>query len=271
MKRALEEDIGSGDLTTKAIIPEKTKGLALITAKEEGVLAGIEVARLVFESVDRKLQFLPEMKEGERFESGKVITQIRGSARSCLSSERVALNFLQRLSGIATRTAKYVKAVEGTQAKILDTRKTTPGLRILEKYSVRVGGGENHRYGLFDQILVKESHIDAAGGIREAVERLKEKNGGGAFIEVEVRSLRGVKEALVVGVSRIMLDNMNLKRIQEAVDLVNGEVELEVSGQVTLGVVRKIAKTGVNYISVGALTHSVKAVDISMRHRTIGK
>ncbi len=271
VERALKEDIGSGDLTTKAIIPERAKGLALLTAKEDGVLAGVEVARLVFESVDGRLQYLPEMRDGDRLGYGNVIAQIRGFARSLLTGERVALNFLQRLSGVATLTAQYVEAVEGTRAKVLDTRKTTPGLRILEKYAVRIGGGENHRFGLYDQILIKENHIDSAGGIREAVESIKEKNGGGVFIEVEVNFLRGVKEALAAGVHRIMLDNMDLKSIQEVVNFVEGEVEIEVSGQVTLESIRKIAETGVDYISVGALTHSARAMDISMRLRKIGK
>ncbi|MCH7760326.1 carboxylating nicotinate-nucleotide diphosphorylase [candidate division TA06 bacterium] len=271
VERALKEDIGSGDLTTKAIIPERAKGLALLTAKEDGVLAGVEVARLVFESVDGRLQYLPEMRDGDRLGYGKVIAQIRGSARSLLTGERVALNFLQRLSGVATLTAQYVEAVEGTRAKVLDTRKTTPGLRILEKYAVRIGGGENHRFGLYDQILIKENHIDSAGGIREAVESIKEKNGGVVFIEVEVNSLRGAKEALAAGVHRIMLDNMDLKSIQEVVNFVEGEVEIEVSGQVTLESIRKIAETGVDYISVGALTHSARAMDISLRLRKIGK
>ena len=277
VRGALEEDVGSGDLTTNAIVSERMRGLGVIVAKEEGILAGIEVARLVFECVDPSLQFIHEMKDGERLVSGEVIAQIRGSARSCLTGERVALNFLQRLSGIATLTSQYVEAIRETGAEILDTRKTAPGLRILERYAVRVGGGKNHRYGLFDQILIKDSHIEAAQGIRRAVETIKEKDGGGNFIEVEVRTLLGVREALEAGVHRIMLDNMDIEEIRKAVQIIRNtewgmeDVEIEVSGRVTLETVREIALTGVDYISVGALTHSPRALDISMRFRKIGK
>jgi nicotinate-nucleotide pyrophosphorylase (carboxylating) len=272
---ALQEDVGTGDLTSKALVPEGMRGLAVIVTKERGILAGIDIAKLVFECVDEKLDFIHEMRDGDKFTSGRVIAQIRGSARSCLVGERVALNFLQRLSGIATFTSKYVEAVRGTRARIMDTRKTTPALRMLEKYAVRVGGGENHRFGLYDQILIKENHIDAAMGIGNAVTSIKESNGQRIFIEIEVSVLSGVKEALKAGVNRIMLDNMDIKRIREAVTLIRNAdsmgLEIEVSGNVTLETVREIAETGVDIISVGALTHSARALDISMRLRRIGK
>jgi nicotinate-nucleotide pyrophosphorylase (carboxylating) len=272
---ALQEDVGPGDLTTKALVPEGLRGLAVIVTKESGILAGLDIAKLVFECVDGDLKFIHEMKDGDKLTSGRVIAQIRGSARSCLVGERVALNFLQRLSGIATITSKYVEAVRETRAKIMDTRKTTPALRKLEKYAVRVGGGENHRFGLYDQILIKENHIDVARGIGNAVTSIKEKNGQRIFIEVEVSTLSGVKEALKAGVNRIMLDNMILKKVREAVTLIRDEystgLEIEVSGNVTLETVREIAETGVDFISVGALTHSARALDFSMRLRRIGK
>ncbi len=266
---ALKEDIGEGDITTGLSIPEEAIGLAVITAKEDGILAGIEVARLVFETVDPDLAFKAEIGDGETLSYGAAIAQIRGRARSCLTAERVALNFLQRMSGIATLTNRFVEAVEGTNAVIVDTRKTTPNLRYLEKYSVGAGGGENHRFGLYDAVLVKENHIAIAGSVTQAVENIRAANTGKIRIQVEVRDLSALREALSLGVERIMLDNMPLEGIREAVELAGGSSELEASGRVTLETVREIAETGIDYISIGALTHSAPAVDMSLRLRRL--
>ena len=270
VEAALGEDVGEGDITTNLTIPESTTGLGVIAAKDDGVLAGVEVARLVFESVDPTISFTPKLTDGEDLDYGTAVAEIRGKARGCLTGERVALNFLQRMSGIATLTAKFVKAVEGTRARIVDTRKTTPGLRYLEKYSVRVGGGENHRFGLYDGVLIKNNHIAAAGGVAQAVERIRAANTGKLPIEVEVRNLPTLKETLLLGVDRIMLDNMAIDKVKEAVEIARGKVELEVSGGVTLETVREIAETGVDYISIGSLTHSAPALDMSLRLRRLG-
>ncbi len=266
---ALKEDVGEGDITTGLAVSEKTASLAVIAAKEEGILAGVDVARLVFETVDPHLSFGAEIDDGGVLSYGAAIAQIRGKARSCLTAERVALNFLQRMSGIATLTNRFVKAVEGTDVVIVDTRKTTPGLRYLEKYSVCVGGGENHRFGLYDAVLVKENHIAVAGGIAQAVENIRAADTGKIPIEVEVRDLSALGEALSLGVERIMLDNMPLELIRQAVEITRGRSKLEVSGMVTLARIREIAETGVDYISIGALTHSAPAIDMSLRLRRL--
>lgn len=265
VEAALGEDVGKADITTSLTVGEACMALGVIAAKEDGVLAGVEVAKLVFETVASDLVFKAEMADGEYLSYGAAIAQIRGRARSCLTGERVALNFLQKMSGIATLTHAFVKAVEGTNVSIVDTRKTTPGLRYLEKYSVRVGGGENHRFGLYDAILIKHNHIAIAGGITQAVERIRDANTGNVPIEVEVGDLSGLREALSLGVERIMLDNMAVQTVREAVRIAGGRSELEVSGRVTLGNVREIAETGVRYISIGALTHSAPALDMSLR------
>lgn len=267
---ALKEDLGKGDITSAAIVPESMRGLALIFAQEEGVLAGSEVARIVFEAVDPAVEFTVRMRDGERFERGAVVATVMGSSRTCLAGERTALNFLQRLSGIATLTRRFVEAVAGTQAVILDTRKTTPGMRILEKYAVRVGGGANHRQGLFDMILIKDNHIQLIGSVTQAVQLALAKRGRRMLVEVEVKTINELREALALGVDRIMLDNMNVRQIAEAVQITAGRVKLEASGGIALDNVAQVAGTGVDYISVGELTHSAPALNLNMKIKSIG-
>lgn len=264
IKLALEEDIGPGDITANATIPKSLEAKAFILAKEEGLICGLEVARAVFKTVDSKIIFKKLVEDGEKVRAGKKIAEISGKAGKILTAERTALNFLQRLSGIATLTAKFVKRVKPYKSKILDTRKTTPGLRILEKYAVRVGGGKNHRFGLWDGILIKGNHIDLVG-LREAVKKAKKP---GKKVEVEARNLKEVKEALEAGADIIMLENMDLKTIKEGVKLIGKKALIEASGGVNLDNVREIAKTGVDWISIGRLTHSVKSLDMSLRIKT---
>lgn len=236
-------------------------------AKEEGVLAGIDVVCEVFKMLDPEIKFNKLLNDGDKFKNGMKLLEIYGSLRAILTGERTALNFLTHLSGIATLTSRFVEKVKGTKAKILDTRKTIPGLRELAKYAVKVGGGENHRFGLYDAVLIKDNHIAVAGGIREAVERVRKSylvSRSPSFIEVEVENLAQLREALSCDVDRIMLDNMNVEDIKKAVEITNGKVELEVSGGVNLDNVRKIAETGVDYISVGSITHSAKSIDMSL-------
>jgi nicotinate-nucleotide pyrophosphorylase (carboxylating) len=260
--RALAEDVGSGDVTTTTLVPADATGRATLTQKAPGVIAGLDVAQLVFHRLDENLRWHPHAHEGVWRESG-LVAEVAGSSRSILTGERVALNLLQRLSGVATLTARYVQAVEGTGARILDTRKTTPGLRALEKRAVRVGGGTNHRTGLFDAILVKENHSAMAGGVGEAT-RLALAAADGLPVEVECRTIDEVTQALGAGAPRILLDNMPNEMLEEAVAVTAGRAELEASGGVTLDTVRGIAETGVDFISVGALTHSAPALDISL-------
>lgn len=262
--RALAEDIGSGDITSDWTIPPDLHLKGDLVAKQVGVIAGLEVAALAFAAVDPGVQFTPLASDGDRVTRGTVVARVVGPARSILTAERTALNFLQRMSGIATDTRRFVDAVAGTRAVILDTRKTCPGLRLLDKWAVRLGGGQNHRTGLYDMVLIKDNHIAAAGGITQAVRKARERVPRGILIEVEVKSLAELDEALALGVDRIMLDNMSLDDIREAVRRTQGRVKLEVSGGVTLSTVTKIAATGVDYISVGALTHSPQALDISL-------
>jgi nicotinate-nucleotide pyrophosphorylase (carboxylating) len=228
------------------------------------VIAGLEVARLAFGLVDEQVQLKPLVADGEQVSTGQVVATIRGPGRGILSGERVALNFLQRMSGIATTTHRFVQAVAGTGAIILDTRKTAPGLRLLDKWAVRLGGGQNHRFGLYDMVLIKENHITAAGGIAEAVQAARNGSGRKLAVEVEVRDLAELQEAMSLEVDRILLDNMSLEEMREAVRLVRGRLPLEASGNVTLESAAAIAATGVDFISVGLLTHSVKALDISL-------
>jgi nicotinate-nucleotide pyrophosphorylase (carboxylating) len=263
IEHALAEDIGEGDLTTRAVVPEGAQARARINQKAPGVIAGVRVAQDVFQHVDPELVFIAHCPEGKWREEGAV-AEISGSAASILTAERVALNFLGRLSGVATLTARYVRAVEGTGARILDTRKTTPGLRELEKQAVRAGGGENHRRGLYDAILVKENHAALAGGVGEAARRANRAAGEGVPVEVECRSSAEIEEALDAGVGRILLDNMSLDELRAAVEMVAGRAELEASGGITLDRVRAVAETGVDFISVGALTHSARALDLSL-------
>jgi len=265
---ALMEDIGLGDLTSDATIGEMDIAACDILCKEDGILAGIDVAALVFRYCDLSITLAPHHIDGSPVSRGEVVATVDGNARAILRGERTALNFLQRMSGIATLTHRFVDAVSGTRAKITDTRKTVPGLRVLDKMAVRYGGGVNHRFGLDDMILIKDNHIAAAGGITEAVQRCRahlEAGGVTAPIEVETRSLDDVREALrCAGVKRIMLDNFLPDQMREAVDLIDHRAEVEASGGITLDNVRAVAQTGVDFISVGALTHSAKALDLSL-------
>lgn len=266
---AFAEDIGDGDHSTLCSIPETATGKARLLIKEEGILAGVEVARTVFNRFDKGLAVEVFINDGAHVKPGDVVFIVSGKVRSLLQTERLVLNIMQRMSGIATTTGKYVKLLEGTKTKVLDTRKTTPGMRMLEKQAVKIGGGENHRIGLFDMILLKDNHVDFAGGIENAIRRaqqyLKDKKKQLA-IEIEVRNFDELRQALAVGgVDRIMLDNFTPEQTAEAVRLVNGRVELESSGGITYETIRQYAECGVDYISVGALTHSVKSLDMSLK------
>ena len=264
--RALAEDVGDGDVTTAATVSEDARGRALITQKAPGVIYGVNVAVETFRALDASMAVERMVAEGEWRDGGPVL-RLEGSARAILTAERTALNFLQRLSGVATMAARYVREVSGTGATILDTRKTTPGLRALEKAAVAAGGATNHRFGLFDAILIKENHATAAGGVGEAV-RKAHAYAPGLSLEVECRDLAEVDEALEAGAGisgfRILLDNMSIEQMREAVQRVAGRAELEASGGVTPETLRAIAGTGVNFISVGALTHSAPALDLSL-------
>ncbi len=265
IERALAEDIGHGDITTEAAVDPEAEGKASVIAKQGFVLAGIEVFLEVFLALSPGVDFAVDHMDGDRIKKGETIAALSGPLAALLAGERVALNLLQRMSGIATLTARYVKAVEGTKVRILDTRKTTPGLRALEKYAVRVGGGYNHRFGLYDGALIKDNHIAAAGGIRKAVNAARKGIPHTLRIEVECEGMDDVKEALNAGADIIMLDNMDADSMRKAVRLINGRSLAEASGNMTLGRVRAVAWTGVDFISVGALTHSAPAVDISMK------
>lgn len=273
---ALREDfedpkglIPTGDHTTLSTIPADAENSAYAVAKESGVVAGIELATQIFAKIDSELVYEPIKKDGDRVDIGDIIFTVRGKSRSILQAERLVLNFMQRMSGIASLTYKYVKELEGTNTKILDTRKTTPNLRSFEKWAVKIGGGHNHRFGLYDMIMIKDNHIDFCGGIENAIksanEYLKEKD----FvipIEIETRSLDDVKKVLSIGnVTRIMLDNFAVKDVAKAVKLIDGKFETEASGGITLKTLRAYAETGVDYISSGALTHSYKSLDISLK------
>jgi nicotinate-nucleotide pyrophosphorylase (carboxylating) len=262
---ALAEDVGAGDATTRSTIPEDAVLAGSFLAKADGVIAGLEIAKAVFLEVHPDVRFEASVRDGAFVRTGEIFASVSGNGRALLTAERTVLNFLQRMSGIATATRMYVDAVKGTKAVILDTRKTAPGLRMLDKYAVRCGGGSNHRVGLFDMILIKDNHIDASGGISAAVAAVRSGADRSLPIEVECRTLDDVNEAVGLNVNRIMLDNMSLEKIREAVTVVGGRVPLEVSGNVTLATVRSIAETGIEYISVGALTHSVQALDISLK------
>lgn len=264
IERALREDIGSGDVTTDAICEPDQVGRAVIRTKEPCVVAGVPIAQMVFETLDSQLRFASRVRDGDRLNAGQIIAELDGRLRTILTGERTALNFLQRLSGIATATARYVEAVRDFSVKILDTRKTAPGLRIFDKYAVRVGGGQNHRMGLYDGVLIKTNHIRAAGGIAKAIERARRSAPTTLRIEVEVKNLKELQEALDAGADIIMLDNMSLEEMRQAVKIAHGRALLEASGGVNLENVREIAATGVDFISVGALTHSVKAIDMHL-------
>lgn len=266
---AFAEDIGDGDHTTLCSIPASAQGKARLLIKEEGILAGVEVAKEVFHKFDSSLQIEEFIADGAHVKPGDVAFVVSGKVQSLLQTERLVLNIMQRMSGIATVTNRYVKLLEGTKANVLDTRKTTPGMRMLEKEAVKIGGGVNHRIGLFDMILLKDNHVDFAGGIEKAIRGahnyLKEKNKS-LKIEIEVRNFDELNQALAVGgIDRIMLDNFTPEKTREAVKIVNGRVELESSGGITFETIRQYAETGVDYISVGALTHSVKSLDMSLK------
>lgn len=268
IRNALDEDVGSGDITTAALIPQGHVSSASLIAKEDFTLAGLPFAKRTFELVDANLKFRALKKEGSRVKAGAVIAKIKGSTRSLLTAERTALNILQRLSGIATLTADYVKAVKGLRTVIADTRKTAPGLRFFDKYAVKTGGGTNHRFGLFDGVLIKDNHIAAAGSIAKAVRLARGKAHHLLKIEVEVKDLKEVRQAVSAGAEIIMLDNMQPDRISKAVQIIRAKapsIIIEASGNVSLKNVRDIAGTGVDLISVGALTHSAPAADISLK------
>ena len=262
---ALQEDVGAGDVTSVATVSPSTLLSGQMLAKEAGVVAGLFVAREVFAQVDSTIKVEALVEDGDLVDAGTVIARVQGHGPSLLTGERVALNFLQRMSGIATATRRYQDAVAGTDAVVLDTRKTVPGLRLLDKLAVRLGGGANHRTGLYDMVLIKDNHIIAAGGIAAAVAQVRQHSAArGLAIEVEVESLDQLQEALAQRVDRVMLDNMDVETMRRAVALTNGRAELEASGGITLGTIRAVAETGVDFISVGALTHSVVGLDISL-------
>lgn len=264
IETALAEDIGSGDITTMAVVDRNAGGSAEIIAKEDIVVAGILIAEAVFKTIDAKIEFKALAEDGDTLRNGAAIARVSGRISAILTGERVALNFLQRLSGIATLTHRFVNNVKGFKVKILDTRKTTPGLRILEKYAVRMGSGFNHRFGLCDAVLIKDNHIAAVGSIVEAVFRAREHAPKDMLIEVEVKNLDEVKEAIIAGADVIMLDNMKPSVMKKAVEIIGKTALVEASGGVALNNIRAIATTGVDFISVGALTHSARAVDISL-------
>ena len=264
---AIQEDRGAGDWTTRWIVPARTRGHARIVAKSDGVIAGLAVASATFLRLDPRVELTTSLTDGDAVQSGDVVCSIKGPARAILTGERTALNFMQRLSGIATLTRQYVNAIAGTNAAILDTRKTTPAWRALEKAAVRAGGGQNHRVGLYDMILIKENHIEIAGGLTQAVTKVQDANTKGLLIEVEVRNKDELKEALKVGCDRILLDNMDVQAIREAVRLARKTtpaIQIEASGNMTLDRVRSVAEAGVDFISVGALTHSAGSLDLSL-------
>jgi nicotinate-nucleotide pyrophosphorylase (carboxylating) len=268
---AFTEDIGIGDITTESTVPPSQKGLGILQAKSEGIVAGLLVAEQTFRKLDDTLIFRALVKDGDAVTVGASIAEVQGSAKTILTGERTALNFLQRLSGVATLTSKFVKAVADYDVKIVDTRKTTPGWRALQKYAVRIGGGHNHRFGLYDGILIKDNHIVAAGGIHNAVQRAKEAAPHTAKIEVEVETFEQVNEALDAGVDILLLDNMSHDATQQVVQIVGNRAVTEASGGITLEQVQAVAATGVDFISVGALTHSAMPLDISLDLRLVEK
>ncbi|TDI91955.1 MAG: carboxylating nicotinate-nucleotide diphosphorylase [Candidatus Dadabacteria bacterium] len=264
IENTLEEDLGSGDVTTDAIFSVDDTCEALIIAKEEGIIAGIPIAERVFQKLAPEVTVAQKLKDGEHVNPGDEILVIKGSIHAVLSGERLSLNLLQRMSGIATATSKYVAAISGYRTRILDTRKTAPGLRVLDKYAVSIGGGCNHRFGLYDAVLIKDNHIDFAGNISNAVEIVRSKYQSKFKVEVETSTLDEVREALKAGADIIMLDNMTVEMMKEAVRIVNGKSITEASGGITLDNVRQIADTGVDFISVGAITHSSPALDMGL-------
>ncbi len=264
---ALNEDIGAGDVTTISCVPEDATSKARFIAKQPGVICGLDVAARVFHALDHRLRFKPYKKDGDRVAAGDIVAEIDGASRSILTGERTALNLLQHLSGIATRTNDAVEKVKDTRTEIVDTRKTTPGLRMLEKYAVRCGGGKNHRYGLSDGVLIKDNHISAAGGIKKAVDAVRKTAPHTLKIEVETENIKQIDEALDAGADIIMLDNMTLDQMTEAVRHIAGRALTEASGNMGDKDLAQVAGTGVDFISIGALTHSVTALDISLKFK----
>ncbi len=263
IKRALEEDIGPGDITTNSLIPDQQRARGLFVAKSAGVVAGIKVSGAVFSCLDKDTQFEILLEDGTAVGPGDIIAVVRGKTRTLLTGERTALNFLQRLSGIATKTRRIVELIQDGSARLVDTRKTTPGLRVLEKYAVRIGGGRNHRFGLFDGVMIKDNHIQAVGSITEAVATARQKVPHTIKIEVEVEDLTQLREAMESGADIVMLDNMDIDQMTEAVGIVGGRVLLEASGGINESNIVRVASTGVDFISMGALTHSATGLDIS--------
>jgi len=264
LKQALKEDIGYGDITTDATIPDSINIQGQFIIKSNGIIAGIEVAKMVFEILDKNCIFTTIIPDGSQIKAKSIVATVSGNGRVILKGERVALNFMQRMSAVATTTNTFVQRINKTKAIILDTRKTMPGLRLFDKWAVRIGGGQNHRFGLYDMILIKDNHINITKSISQAVLRVRNKYNATYPIEIEVRNLDELEEALSLTPDRILLDNMSIKEIKDAVRITNGRIPLEVSGGVTISNVKSIAQTGVEYISVGALTHSATALDISL-------
>lgn len=266
---ALREDIGEGDHSSLSCVPKDAKGQAKLLVKEEGVIAGIELAERIFKRFDPNLQVEVFLKDGDWVKPGDIAFVVTGASISILSTERLVLNFMQRMGGIATQTRKIVNLIDGTDAKLLDTRKTTPGIRYMEKWAVRIGGGVNHRFALYDMIMLKDNHIDYAGGVKPAIQKANEylkETGKDLKIEIEVRNEEELKQALEVGnVDRIMLDNFSPERLTKALPDIPDSIETEASGGITIETIRAYAETGVDYISVGALTHSVKSLDMSLK------
>lgn len=267
IKIALEEDIGPGDITTENLIADNFKGIGEVVAKEPIVIAGLDIARQVFEQLDTEISFKPNFKDGDFIEKGKIVIEVEGKLRALLMGERTALNFLQRLSGIATHVRSYMNSIANKNVRLVDTRKTAPGWRVLEKYAVRVGGAHNHRMGLYDGVLIKDNHIAVCGGIKKAMECIKDNLSHLVKIEVEVSDLDGVKQALEAKADVIMLDNMDIDQIKKAIEFINGKSVVEISGGVTIDSLNQLVDTGADIISSGALTHSARCVDISMRIR----
>jgi nicotinate-nucleotide pyrophosphorylase (carboxylating) len=262
---ALNEDVGDGDITTDNIIPAETRRKAKMVAKADGIVAGLQVAEMVFKSLDPEMVWNVKTTEGSKVKKGDVMVEFEGTYRALLTGERTALNFLQRMSGIATMSGKYAEVVKDFKTVILDTRKTLPGFRMLDKYAVKTGGASNHRIGLYDMAMIKDNHIEVAGGITNAVNAVRSKIKAGIKIEVETTTLEQVQEALDAVADIIMLDNMDNETMRRSVDLIAGRAKVEASGNMTLERLREVAATGVDYISIGALTHSVSALDISQR------
>ena len=262
---AYTEDIGAGDVTTENFIPQGEIKTARLVAKEEGVVAGLPVVEMVFKRFDENFKWNEILKDGTKVVPGDIIAEFTGTYRALLSGERIALNFLQRMSGIASYASQFVKMTEGTKVEILDTRKTLPGYRHLDKYSVKMGGASNHRFGLYDMVMIKDNHIQIAGGIKPAVEAIRKRIPMSIKIEVETTSIKQVKEALEAGADIIMLDNMSNETMTEAVGIIDGRAKVEASGNMTLERIAEVSKTGIDYISIGALTHSVNGLDISQR------